>query len=135
MGKQWKVVVSAVLVLLMIIFAVMNTAKVTLDFGFATFYVPLIYIILGSAFIGALVVFLLWLTSNLRQKKMIKQLTKEYEELQENFDERVEKEIHHRHHELENTLELKDRRIRELEQEFSELTGSAFNIETEDYDD
>ncbi|MGX6977851.1 LapA family protein [Vagococcus elongatus] len=135
MRKQWKVVVSAVLVLLVIIFAVMNTAKVTLDFGVATFYVPLIYIILGSAFVGAVVIFLLWLTSNLRQKKIIKQLTREYEELQENFEERVEKEIHHYQHDVENELELKDRRIRELEREFAELTGSAFNIETKENDE
>lgn len=52
-----KTIISAILVVLIIIFAAINSKMVTVNFLFAKVSSPLVLIILGSALIGALIMF------------------------------------------------------------------------------
>ncbi|WP_163652558.1 lipopolysaccharide assembly LapA domain-containing protein [Listeria sp. PSOL-1] len=52
-----KMIISAVLVVLIVIFAAINSSMVTVNFLFAKVSSPLVLIILGSTLIGALIMF------------------------------------------------------------------------------
>lgn len=56
--KQSNVILGFVLVLIIVLFAVLNNKNVPVSFGFTSFSAPLILVIIGSALIGALIVFL-----------------------------------------------------------------------------
>ncbi|WP_206215464.1 MULTISPECIES: lipopolysaccharide assembly protein LapA domain-containing protein [unclassified Enterococcus] len=92
--KQSNVIVGFLLVLVIVLFAVLNNKNVPVSFGFASFSAPLILVIIGSALIGALIVFLTAWTTLWQQKKQIKNLTQENEayqaELQKKIDEAKE---------------------------------------------
>ncbi len=94
MKKQSNVIVGFLLVLVIVLFAVLNNKNVPVSFGFASFSAPLILVIIGSALIGALIVFLTAWTTLWQQKKQIKNLTQENEayqaELQKKIDEAKE---------------------------------------------
>lgn len=77
MKNQWRVVLGIVLILLIVLFAVANNMTVPVNFGFAKISGPLILIIIGSAFIGAIIVSLVSTSAIMQQKKQIKQLKKE----------------------------------------------------------
>ena len=57
MKKQSSVIIGFLLVLIIVVFAVLNNRNVPVNFGIASFSAPLILVIIGSAIIGALIVF------------------------------------------------------------------------------
>lgn len=59
------------------------------QFGVASFSAPLILVIIGSAIIGALIVFVTASTTLWQQKKQIKQLTQELAEAQKDVEAKV----------------------------------------------
>lgn len=120
MKKMWKWIVAAIVILLVVIFSVMNTRNVRLDFGFKSLHLPLIYILLGSFILGGLVTMLLWLTSNFEHRHNIKALKKELEELQTTVDDRVVTEVSAAKIELEAQLSEKDQALQAIKQEFAE---------------
>ncbi len=79
MKKQSGVIIGFLLVLVIVLFAVLNNKNVPVSFGVASFSAPLILVIIGSAIIGALIVFVTASTTLWQQKKQIKQLTKRAE--------------------------------------------------------
>lgn len=89
MKKQWKVILGFVLVLIIVIFAVLNSQDVPVSFGFISFRSPLILVIIGSALIGALVVFLTSSANLFQQKREIKNLNKEKKEFEENREAQI----------------------------------------------
>lgn len=117
---MWKWIVAAIVILLVVIFSVMNTRNVRLDFGFKSLHLPLIYILLGSFILGGLVTMLLWLTSNFEHRHNIKALKKELEELQTTVDDRVVTEVSAAKIELEAQLSEKDQALQAIKQEFAE---------------
>lgn len=76
MKNQWRVIIGLVLVLIVVLFAVLNSQTVPVNFGFAKVSGPFILIILGSAIIGVLVGLLTSTTTIWKQKKQIKELQK-----------------------------------------------------------
>lgn len=89
MKKQSSVIIGFLLVLVIVLFAVLNNKNVPVSFGVASFSAPLILVIIGSAIIGALIVFITASTTLWQQKKQIKQLTKEVTEAQKFIDAKV----------------------------------------------
>lgn len=67
--KQSNVILGFVLVLIIVLFAVLNNKNVPVSFGFTSFSAPLILVIIGSALIGALIVFLTASATLWQQKK------------------------------------------------------------------
>lgn len=74
MKKQWKVFLGFILVLLIVIFALSNSQKIPVNFLIKKVYLSLVLVIIGSALIGALVIFLTSGATLFQQRKEIKQL-------------------------------------------------------------
>ncbi|MGX7029852.1 LapA family protein [Vagococcus zengguangii] len=120
MKKMWKWIVAAIVILLVVIFSVMNTRYVSLDFGFKSLHLPLIYILLGSFILGGLVTMLLWLTSNFEHRHNIKALQKELDALQASVDDRVVTEVSAAKIELEARLAEKEQELIAVKKDFAE---------------
>ncbi|MGM9903947.1 hypothetical protein A5844_000179 [Enterococcus sp. 10A9_DIV0425] len=90
MKKQTSVIAGFLLVLVIVVFAVLNNQNVPVRFGFASFQAPLILVIIGSALIGALIVFLTASATLWQQKKQLKQLNKELSESQTDLQKKID---------------------------------------------
>lgn len=55
MRNQWKLIVSILILIIVVMFAIQNTASVVVDFIFAKYNVPLVLVILLSLLIGVIV--------------------------------------------------------------------------------
>jgi putative membrane protein len=110
MKKQSSVIIGFLLVLIIILFAVLNNKNVPVSFGIASFSAPLILVIIGSAIIGALIVFVTTSTALWQQKKQIKQLTRELTESKNNLDQKI--------------TEAKEEQQREFRNERAELEAA-----------
>ncbi|MGX7417699.1 lipopolysaccharide assembly protein LapA domain-containing protein [Carnobacterium gallinarum] len=91
MKNQWRLVVGIILVLIVALFAILNVAAVPVNFGFAKVEWPLIMIILGSLFIGAIVTVLVSTGSSIQTKKRLKNAENELNQQQAKLDEEVSK--------------------------------------------
>ncbi|RXW83123.1 DUF1049 domain-containing protein [Enterococcus faecium] len=114
MKKQSNVILGFVLVLIIVLFAVLNNKNVPVSFGFTSFSAPLILVIIGSALIGALIVFLTASATLWQQKKQIKQLTQEMSEYQTELQKKIE--------------EAKEEQQREFRNERAELQAKTAQI-------
>ncbi|MFD1899728.1 LapA family protein [Enterococcus termitis] len=104
MKNQWRVVIGLVLVLVIVVFAVLNSQSVPVNFGFAKISGPLILTILGSAIIGALIGLLTSTTTIWNQKKQIKELEKTIETYKNDTDEMAQEEVEKVKRSYENQL-------------------------------
>ncbi len=93
MKNQWRVVIGLVLVLIVVVFAVLNSQTVPVSFGFAKISGPLILIILGSAIVGALIGLLTSTTTMWKQKKQVKELKKDIETYKNDADKLAQEEV------------------------------------------
>lgn len=107
MKKQWGTVLAIILVLLIALFAVLNVADVPVNFGFALVTWPLIMVILGSLFIGALITVLIATSTAFRTKKKIKN----YESDLSNAEETKQQELKQVREEYEHKITEKDEKI------------------------
>lgn len=89
MKSQWQIILGFVLTLLIVLFAVMNNMDVPINFGFSQLSAPLIIIIIGSAFLGAIVIALVATSTIWHQRKEIKSLKKQLGELEQSLDQKV----------------------------------------------
>lgn len=110
MKKQSSVIIGFLLVLIIVLFAVLNNKNVPVSFGVASFSAPLILVIIGSAIIGALIVFVTTSATLWQQKKQIKQLTQELTETKTNLDKKI--------------TEAKEEQQREFRNERAELEAA-----------
>lgn len=89
MKQQWQLFVGLLLSLVIIVFAAMNTVVVPVQLGFGEFSTPLIIIIFGAIFMGAVLISLLMTSILWKQKKTIKKLEKEKDELEAKIEDEV----------------------------------------------
>lgn len=126
MKNQSKIIVGFILVFIVAIFSVINTDKVAVNFGFATIQSPLIFIILGSTVLGALIVFVTWFSSFWKQRKEIKEMKATIATYENEIEERIAQAVAADRVETEQVIAGKQLRIDELEQQFRELSGELF---------
>ncbi len=93
MKNQWRAIVGFILVFIIVIFSVLNTDSTAVNFGFVTVQWPLVLLILCSAVIGALIMLLAASASLWQKGKELKTLKKESEDLQTDFDAKVNKKV------------------------------------------
>jgi putative membrane protein len=125
MKNQWRVIVGILLVLVVVLFAVANNMTVPINFGFATLKAPLILIIIGSAFLGAIIVFLVSTSTMFQQKKELKNLRKELTDFQQNNDEKLREQREALEREYANKqadLALREQQLAEVE---AQMTPTA----------
>ncbi|MDT2658480.1 lipopolysaccharide assembly protein LapA domain-containing protein [Enterococcus hulanensis] len=92
MKKQWKVFLGFILVLLIVIFAISNSQEVPVNFLIKKIYLSLVLVIIGSALIGALVVFLTSGATLFQQRKEIKQLKETIQSFETNNEQKLAEE-------------------------------------------
>lgn len=117
MRKQLSIIIAIILILLVALFAVANVENVPVNFGFAQASWPLIMVILGSLFIGALVTVLVSTSTTFKTRKQLKTYEKDITEA----DQSKEEELSHLRSEYEEKLEQKEARLREQEAKISSL--------------
>lgn len=83
MKQQWKLMVSLVLVILIVIFSLSNTQPVNIDFFFTKSQVPLVLVILVSLLLGVTLGMIASLTTIGSSRRKIKQLENELTKAQE----------------------------------------------------
>ncbi|MDN5372536.1 MAG: hypothetical protein PWR19_1582 [Carnobacterium sp.] len=87
MKKQWGTIVALILIVIVAFFAVLNVESVPVSFGFTEVAWPLIMIILGSLFIGALTTVLISVSTTYKNKKDLKNSQKELENAEKRKEE------------------------------------------------
>ncbi|WP_321384015.1 lipopolysaccharide assembly protein LapA domain-containing protein [uncultured Enterococcus sp.] len=128
MKNQWRVIVGLLLVLVIVVFAVLNSQNVPVNFGFAKISGPLILIILGSAIIGALVGVITSVTTILDQKKRIKDLIKDKDMYKDETDRLVQEAV-------EQTERSNENRLAELQQKYDQLLEKSTEVSLEKQND
>lgn len=118
MKDHGKLITGFLLVCVVVIFSVINTRRVVVNFGFAEITSPLIFIILGSAILGALIVFVTWFSNFWKQRKELKSLKNELNELKENFDAKLSDAVI----DIKAELATKDEEVKMLEVQLETLT-------------
>lgn len=122
MKHHGKLLLGFVLVFVIAIFSVINTEPVTVNFGFKRVQSPLIFTILGSALIGALIVLIAWSTSFWKQRKELKELRYKIGEQEAGKEAAVAKEREY----YDLLLHEKNQQIGLLETKLNDLAGSSF---------
>lgn len=84
MKKYNKLIVGFVLVFIVVIFSAINTEDVNVNFGFTSLTSPLIFVILGSTFLGGLIVVVFSFSTSWQQRRELKKLRKIQAEFEEN---------------------------------------------------
>ncbi len=112
--KQWRVVVSLLLTLIVVIFAVLNIKSVPISFGFAQVSLPLVIVIIGSLVIGALITFLVASVNHFSQYREHKKLQQKVTKLQSDNDAEVAKIVKDKTADLQAQLQVKDDEIKAL---------------------
>ncbi|PLS34637.1 DUF1049 domain-containing protein [Carnobacterium maltaromaticum] len=127
MKNQWRLVVGIILVLIIVLFAIFNVDAVPVNFGFIKVDWPLIMIILGSLFIGAIATVLVSTSSSMQVKKELKKVKKELDEKDSQTKEQLSKvqaEYEQELLEKEVEIEAKQKKINSLEDELvSKMTN------------
>lgn len=77
MKKQWTILLSGFLILIIVVFSVLNSQSVPIKLGVATFSAPLVLVIVGSALIGVLVGVIPSVGNSRQLQKRIQQLEHE----------------------------------------------------------
>lgn len=80
MKNQGRIIVGFVVVFIIALFSVLNVDAVPLNLGVTKIEVPLIFVILTSAFLGALLIFITSFTTLRKKEKEMKQIQMEKEE-------------------------------------------------------
>ncbi|MFL2028219.1 LapA family protein [Loigolactobacillus zhaoyuanensis] len=89
MKNQWRLVLVLLLALVIVIFAVLNVAPVTVQFGFGSAKWPLIIVIIVSLLLGALVTVLVSTMSALGLRRQVKALTADKKQQETQVDQAV----------------------------------------------
>lgn len=81
MKKQSTMIVSIILLIVFVIFALLNTATVEVNLLFSRVKTPLVLLILVCLLIGALIIYLFSFSNHIKVNKEIKQLQDENRQL------------------------------------------------------
>lgn len=127
MKKQWGTILALILIVIVAFFAIINVDSVPVSFGFTVVAWPLIMIILGSLFIGALVTVLISIGTTYRNTKDLKTGKKELE----NAENKKEEALAQMRAEYEEKLTQKDLIISEKTDKISSLERELVNRMTQ----
>lgn len=132
MREQGKLVLGFILVGIIAVFSVINTGQTSVNFGFKEYNFPLIFVILGSALLGGLIVSFTLLSNYWKQRKEIKTLKRQIEEVSKVTESKVMAEGA----ELYAQLAAKDQKVMELERQIKIYTeGYTQPIKLTDIDE
>lgn len=130
MKKQVSTIVSIILIIVIAVFALMNFESVEVNFGFASFQVPLVLLILICLLIGALIIFLFSSTQNVKKNRQYKQLESEKQQQQAALNAQIDElnnnlkvlETHLKNSTGKQEIGSRDQQITDLQDEIAKLT-------------
>lgn len=117
MKNQWRLIVGVILVVMVVLFAVLNSQSVPVSFGFTKITGPLILVIIISAVLGIIIGLLTSIGTILKQKKLLRELREELKDCQINKKQFMEEQQSY-----ENTTES----FQKEEQAADDTVGSRF---------
>lgn len=127
MKKQWSIVLLIALILVVVIFSVLNVDPVAINFGFDTFAVPLVIVIIATLLIGVLIAAVFSTSILLKNKSEQKKLNRQIDDLtnqsaieKDEIRARFDKEIA----DLKKEKEKDEATIRELERRIQNMETS-----------
>lgn len=135
MKKQWKAFLGFILVLLIVIFALSNNQEVPVNFLIKKIYLSLVLVIVGSALIGALVVFLTSGATLFQQRKEIKQLKETIQSYETNNEQKLAEEKAAFQREQENEIAMLKANYESLLKEKDQALAENKNAQAEKRDD
>lgn len=111
MKRQEKLVIGLIMMLLVVIFALLNTSPAAINFGITTIEVPLILLIVILLLIGAAIAFFMGMDD--RKEISAADLKKQVSEKEEDLRREYQKEVK----DLKNQVKLKDEEITKLKEQ------------------
>ncbi|MFC4771476.1 LapA family protein [Enterococcus hermanniensis] len=131
MRKQWKVFLGFILVLVIVIFALSNSQEIPVNFLVKKVYLSLVLVIIGSALIGAVVVFLTSGATLFQQRKEIKELKTTLQEYEVNNEQKLADEKAKFQREQENELAVLKANYESLLKEKDQALAAKSNESSE----
>ncbi len=71
--RQGQLILGIILIIIIAVFSILNVTPVPINFGFMTVRWPLVIVLLGAVFIGALLMFLLTTVTHFQKRRQDKQ--------------------------------------------------------------
>lgn len=130
MKKQVSIFIIILLILIVAILSVLNVDSVPVNFGFTTVEWPLILVILGALLIGLAIMGLYYAIQSYQHSKRVRDLENRLhsaEDIQKEQIEKTEYEYQEQMAQLEETINDKNRIIRDLERQLSNQQSSQKN--------
>ncbi|MBK0347225.1 LapA family protein [Aerococcaceae bacterium zg-ZJ1578] len=127
MKGQWKLIVSLIILILVVVFALQNTGSVQVDFFFAKYQIPLVLVILFSLLIGVIVGLIASFSSitiHIREKKEIQKELSALKESQLRELSDKDNEITHLRTQVRELKQVKKNTVNVSQEEVAELTPS-----------
>lgn len=125
MKRQWATILAILLLVIVSLFAISNVDTVPVNFLFTVLNWPLIMVILGSLFTGALIAVLISTSSMYKSRKEIKESKKELNEIKAKKQQETEQNQSEMQQTMEKKLQDKNKRISELEERIHQLESNS----------
>lgn len=130
MKKQVSIFIIILLILIVAVLSVLNVDSVPVNFGFTVVEWPLILVILGALLIGLAIMGLYYAIQSYQHSKRVRDLENRLtstEDIQKEQIEKTEYEYQEQMTQLEETINDKNRIIRDLERQVSNRQSSQRN--------
>ncbi|KRL05328.1 MAG: lipopolysaccharide assembly protein LapA domain-containing protein [Liquorilactobacillus hordei] len=93
MKNQWRMIVALLIALVVVIFALLNTQKVELNFLFGKFSLPLVLILVVSLLLGALVAVLVSTVTIVSLRRELKKKNDNEEQIKKQLEDDYQKKL------------------------------------------
>ncbi|MDN2452607.1 lipopolysaccharide assembly protein LapA domain-containing protein [Lactobacillus sp. UCMA15818] len=93
MKNQWRMILALLIALVVVVFALLNTQKVELNFLFGKFSLPLVLILVVSLLLGALIAVLLSTMTIVGLKRELKKKSDHEEQIKKQFEADYQKKV------------------------------------------
>ncbi|MFT8424121.1 MAG: lipopolysaccharide assembly protein LapA domain-containing protein [Liquorilactobacillus sp.] len=93
MKNQWRMILALLIALVVVVFALLNTQKVELNFLFGKFSLPLVLILVVSLLLGALIAVLLSTMTIVGLKRELKKKSDHEEQTKKQFEADYQKKV------------------------------------------
>ena len=134
MRKTSRLFAVLILLFVVVLFSIINSQQIEVDFLVTQLNLPLVIVIIGAVFIGALIVAIVMTSGMWQKNRKIKELEQKVSGYETNMAERVQSEVSGQVGELEERLKEKELELSDLKHQMVNqmMTESSEEIDTID---
>ena len=114
MRKTSRLFAVLILLFVVVLFSIINSQQIEVDFLVTQLNLPLVIVIIGAVFVGALIVALVMTSGMWQKNRKIKELQQKVSGYEQNMAERVEREVSEQIGDLEERLKEKELELSDL---------------------